>query len=121
MGRQALTKHAQMHSRKQQFRVHTQPGQHHHPGIMQKPGIPAQQMQRTGTRASGVARAERAKTHSRSTRNTPRTTSQHRMGRRRRGSDERRRTLLIARELRSRRELRCRYLLLVRSLGVASG
>ena len=28
---------------------------HHHPGIMQKPGIPAQQMQRTGTReqASG--------------------------------------------------------------------
>ena len=25
---------------------------HHHPGIMQKPGIPAQQMQRTGTRAS---------------------------------------------------------------------
>jgi len=23
---------------------------HHHPGIMQKPGIPAQQMQRTGTR-----------------------------------------------------------------------
>jgi len=28
---------------------HTQPS-HLHPGIMQKPGIPAQQMQRTGTR-----------------------------------------------------------------------
>ena len=26
---------------------------HHQPGIMQKPGIPAQQMERTGTRASG--------------------------------------------------------------------
>ena len=41
------------------------------PGIMQKPGIPAHQMQRTGTH-EGLAGAERAKTHSRSTRNTPR-------------------------------------------------
>ena len=31
-------------------RAHTQPGQHHHPGIMQKSGIPAQQMQRTDAR-----------------------------------------------------------------------
>ena len=49
-------------------------------------------------------------------------TSQHRVGRRRRGSDERRRTLLFARELLGtfqQRELRCRYFLLVRSLGVA--
>ena len=36
---------------------------------MQKPGIPAQQMQRTRERLAG---AERGKTHSRSTRNTPR-------------------------------------------------
>ena len=51
-------------------------------------------------------------------------TSQHRVGRRRRGSDERRRTLLFARELLDafqQRELRCRYFLPVRSLGVSLG
>ena len=51
-------------------------------------------------------------------------TSQHRVGRRRRGSDERQRTLLFARELLDtfqQRELRCRYFLLVRSLGVGLG
>ena len=30
--------------------MHTQPGHHRPPGTMQKPGIPAQQMQHTGTR-----------------------------------------------------------------------
>jgi len=44
-----LTKHTHMHTHNQQHRTHTHPGQHH-PSIMQKPGIPAQQMQRTGTR-----------------------------------------------------------------------
>ena len=29
--------------------LHTQPGHHRPPGTMQKPGIPAQQMQRTDT------------------------------------------------------------------------
>ena len=49
-------------------------------------------------------------------------TSQHRVGRRRRGSDERRRTLVCERASGWPRspflELRCRYFLLVRSLGV---
>ena len=48
-GQNALAKHAHAHSKKH-HRGHIQPNQHHHPGIMQKPGIPAQQMQRTGTR-----------------------------------------------------------------------
>ena len=50
-------------------------------------------------------------------------TSQHRVGRRRRGSDERRRTLVCESGW-SRSpflELRCRYFLLVRSLGVGLG
>ena len=32
-GRSVSTKHEHVHSRTQQHRVHTQPGQHHHPGI----------------------------------------------------------------------------------------
>jgi hypothetical protein len=43
---------ASANNRKQQHRARTrrQPQPANHPGIMQKPGIPAQQMQRTGTR-----------------------------------------------------------------------
>ena len=92
------------------------PGWHHaearHPGTAD--------MQRTGTReracGSGTGRSPL-----REARATRPATSQHRVGRRRRGSDERRRTLLFARELLDafqQRELRCRYFLLVRSLGV---
>ena len=33
---------------KEQHQLHTQPGHHRPPGTMQKPGIPAQQMQRKG-------------------------------------------------------------------------
>ena len=52
--------------------VHTQPSQQAiYPGIMQNPGIPAQQMQRTGTRewACGSGTGQK---HSRSTRTTRR-------------------------------------------------
>ena len=37
MDRHALTKHAQMHSRKRQFRAHTQPGQHLPPASCRNP------------------------------------------------------------------------------------
>ena len=46
----ALANHAQTLSRKHHHRAHTQPGHHFIPASLQKPGIPAQQMQRTGTR-----------------------------------------------------------------------
>ena len=61
-----------------------------HPGIMQKPGIPAQQMQRTDSRERACGSGT-GQTHSRSTRNA----SQPCVARRRRVSDERRRTLLL--------------------------
>ena len=51
--------------------MHTQPGHHRPPGTMQKPGIPAQQMQRKGKREWACG-SGRARTHSRSTRTTPR-------------------------------------------------
>ena len=44
-----LARHAHAQAQ-QQRQTHNQSGQQHYPGIMQKPGIPAQQMQRTGTR-----------------------------------------------------------------------
>ena len=59
--------HAHTQNRKKHHRAHSQPGHI----IMQKPGIPAQQMQRTGTRewacGSGMG-----KTYSSSTRTPPR-------------------------------------------------
>ena len=78
----------------------THPGLHHHPGIMQKPGIPAKQMQCTGTRERACG-SETGQNPTRGARAPRPATSQHRVGRRQRGSDERRRTL-FARELRSR-------------------
>jgi hypothetical protein len=55
------TLRAQMHS------PTSKPSRHH-----AEPGIPAQQMHSAQERASGFAGAERAKHHSRSTRDTPR-------------------------------------------------
>jgi hypothetical protein len=88
--RNALAKHACTSSITYQHRAQTHPGQHHHPGIMQKPGIPAQPRCSSQTRASGHAGAERAKAP-RGARAARPATSQHRVGRWQRGSDERRR------------------------------
>ena len=46
----ALAKHARAHGDSQQRRAAHPARPGNHPGIMQKPGIPAQQMQCTGTR-----------------------------------------------------------------------
>ena len=69
--RHALAKHAHTHSRKQQHQAYKQPNHHLIPASCRNP---ASQHSRCSaqTRASGLAGAERAKTHSRSTRNTPR-------------------------------------------------
>ena len=74
------TKHMHTHTHKQQRRAHTQPSTI----IPASCRNPASRHSRCSaqTRASGLAGAERAKTHSRSTRNTPQT-SQHRVGRQR--------------------------------------
>ena len=50
-----LARHAHAQAQ-QQRQTHNQSGQQHYPGIMQKPGIPAQQMQRTGTRKQACGR-----------------------------------------------------------------
>ena len=62
---------AHTHSRKQQHQAHTHPSQHTITPVMQQPGT-QQSRCSAQTRASGLAGAERAKTHSRTTRNTPR-------------------------------------------------
>ena len=77
---EAPAKLAPTHSRKHHEQMHTQPGQQTSPASCRNPASwHAQQMQRTGTR-DGLAGAERAKTHSRSTRTPPSSivASQHR-------------------------------------------
>ena len=116
------TKH--VHSRQHHHRS-TQPGQHQPPSSRhhaetRHPGTAdaAHRHARAGLREQNGPKLTRG------ARATRPTTSQHRVGRRRRGSDERRRTLLFARELLDafqQRELRCRYFLPVRSLGVSLG
>ena len=49
-GQNPLAEHAHTHTHKQQHRACTQPGHTIIPASLQKLGIPAQQMQRTGTR-----------------------------------------------------------------------
>ena len=106
-------------------------------GVRERNEYKVQHMRERHSRCNTHARHSRCNTHARaglrewsgpkSTRRARATrpaTSQHRVGRRRRGSDERRRTLLFARELLDafqQRELRCRYFLPVRSLGVSLG
>ena len=90
---------------------------HHQPGIMQKPGIPAQQMERTGTRASGCrsGTGQNPLLEHAHTAPQPRSVAWE-------GGGEAAAHLGFARELLDtfqQRELRCRYFLLVRSLGVA--
>ena len=48
--RHTLANHAQTHSRKQYHQAHTRSPASKHPGTMQKPGSPAQQIKSTGTR-----------------------------------------------------------------------
>ena len=84
--------------------LHTQPGHHRPPGIMQKPGIPAQQMQRKGKRewACGSGTGQNPLAHQRPA------TSQHRVGR---GAGEAAAHLACESVLEGfrQRKLRCRY------------
>ena len=80
------------HSCKQHRQPRTQPSHHLIPASCRSPASRHSRCS-AQARASGLEGAERAKPHSRSTRNTPRNLAASR-GRRRRGSDERRRTLL---------------------------
>ena len=94
-----LAEHAHTHTHKHHHRARTQPG---HTIIPASCRNPASRHSRCSAqaRASGLAGAERAKTHSRSTRNTPRNLAASRgeaAERRRRGGDERRRTLFCER------------------------
>ena len=70
--RNTLAKHAHTHSRKQYHRAHTQPCQHtNYPGHHADTRHPGK-ADAAHRHTRGLAGAERAKTHSRSTRNTPR-------------------------------------------------
>ena len=70
-GQNPLAKQKHTHSRKQQHRAHTQPGQYTIPASCRNPASRHSRC-RAQARASGLEGAERAKTHSQGTRNTPR-------------------------------------------------
>ena len=71
MSAQAGAKRTPTQSHTQSHRVHTHPGQQTIPASCRNPASRHSRCS-AQARASGLAGAERAKTHSRSTRNTPR-------------------------------------------------